>query len=125
MINVINAAHNLDNTVKMVGHIVIAVITTILFLLTFSIAVSSRYYVKNDNVVLAFGVMKSKTSIKDGVAFVFMPAKRKLVLFFTENRFLTIVINPELFDDFVKEIRAVNPEIVYNVDNTGMEDEPV
>ena len=59
VINVINAVHNLDNTVKMVGHIIIAAITFVLFVLSFSVAISSKYYVKNDNVVLAVGIAKS------------------------------------------------------------------
>ena len=125
VINFINALNNLDNTFKLISHIIMGAITLIFTIFALSAMIGSKYVIKKDKVYLYFGLFGSSTPIADATDVTFIPARKRLVLVFTYKRFLAIVISPELFDEFVKEIRTVNQSIVYHVDNTGMEDETV
>lgn len=120
-VNVINAFNN-DQTIKIIGHAVIAAITLLLAIFAFAAIVNSKYCIKNGNVLLYFGLIKSTTPLSEAIGITFTPFKQKLVVVFSDNRFLNVVINPALFDDFVGAVHKVNPDVVYRVDNIGMED---
>lgn len=122
VLNVINAIANVKIPIKFGLNVFIAIVTLAMVIFAISVIISSKYYVKNGYLVLAFGLIRSKTLLKEAEHVTFIPFKKKLVVFFTDNRFLSIVIDPDSFSEFVSFIRSINPDIVYNVDNIGMDD---
>ncbi len=122
VLNVINAIANVAIPVKFGLNLFIAIITFVMVIFALSAVISSKYYVKKGSLILAFGLLRSKTPLKEAECITFIPFKKKLVVIFTDNRFLSIVIDPDLFSEFVSFIRSINPDIVYNVDNIGMDD---
>jgi hypothetical protein len=122
VLNVINAIANVKIPIKFGLNVFIAIVTFAMVIFAISVIISSKYYVKKDCLVLSFGLIHSKTSLKEAESITFIPFKNKLVMFFTDNRYLSIVIDPNSFSEFVSFVRSVNPDIVYNVDNIGMDD---
>jgi hypothetical protein len=122
VLNVVNAIHNVDVPIKLYFHVLIAIITFVMVVFSISVMISSKYYVKKGYLVLSFGLIRSRTLLKEAVHVTFIPFKKILVVFFTDNRYLSIVIDPNSFNEFISFIRSINPDIVYNVDNIGMDD---
>ena len=81
ILNVINAIYNVEIAFKFGFHVFIAITTLAMVIFAVSVMVSSKYYVKNGYLVLSFGLIRSKTLLKEAEYVTFIPFKKKLVVF--------------------------------------------
>ena len=81
---------------------------------------SSKYSISGKELILYWGIVKNKYDIKDITTATHFRASNKLALTFTDESYIAININPEEFDDFVENLKSVNPKIFYslNVEDT-------
>ena len=61
-----------------------------------------------------FVFFKAKYKIKDIVCISLFKKSNKLVVYFLEQSYTVIVIDENLYDDFVLSLRKVNQEIIYD-----------
>ncbi len=87
-----------------------------LFLIAFVISVMlfSKYAVKQDCVLLYFGIIRSKTKLNEILQFTHFKKSNKLVAYFNNQQYSVIVISPNKYDEFVNAVRENNPSVYYD-----------
>lgn len=88
-----------------------------------SVLIRSVYKVSDTQIVLWFGFIKSVYQIEDIVRIHLFTHTNKLVLYFKDERFTVIVVKPEWYNDFVKDITGRKPSILYDASDDDKEEE--
>ena len=97
---------------KIVPYVIIAVISALVFILSLSMLVRSRYIVKDGYIISRFGLLKSKIKISDLSGFSLFKKTDKLVAYFKNGKYAVIVVSPASFDDFVAAVREYDKTII-------------
>ena len=106
---------------KITVYVLIVILTAFLSVFDISIMLYGRYVIKNGCLYSYFGLIFSKIKIEEISSVIHFKKSDKLVAYFTDDKYAVIVISPTEYDDFVKEIRTVNPKILFNTKIDGEE----
>lgn len=101
-------------TFKIVIYSLIIALTAFLLLFALSMLFYGRYVVKSGFIFTYFGLIKSKVEIKNVVQVTHFKKSDKLVVYFSDQKFTVIVIDPKYYDDFVHAVREFNREIIFH-----------
>jgi hypothetical protein len=112
-----------ESTVKAVAYLLIVLLTLFLFVFVLSVILYGRYVIKGDYLTQYFGLLKTKTPVKDIAEITHFKKSDKLVIYFVDRKYTVIVIQKELYEQFILALREANPAIVYDVKIDG-EDTP-
>ncbi len=110
--NVVIQAQNGSPKVAITA-IMIAV-SVILSAFTLSVMIFSKYSVKGDGVYNYFGIIRYKTKASQILQFTRFKASDKLVAYLSDEKYTVIVISPLKYDEFVKAVREINSQIVFD-----------
>lgn len=105
-----------------IQHVVILAACGLLIVLLVSILIRSVYTITDKEIVLWFGIIKSTYKIADIESVHLFTKTNKLVLYFKNERYTVIVVKPEWYNEFTKEILAKNDRIRYDVSVTDGSD---
>ncbi|MBR2614826.1 MAG: hypothetical protein IKC71_04425 [Clostridia bacterium] len=83
-----------------------------LLLIVLTLMFIRRYKIKNDKIYLRLGLFLTIIDINKIVEFKIYGDK--LTLFLNDARYTVIVIDKKYFDNFVSEVRKINPLIIYS-----------
>jgi hypothetical protein len=83
-----------------------------LLLIVLTLMFIRRYKIKNDKIYLRLGLFLTIIDINKIVEFKIY--SDKLTLFLNDTRYTVIVIDKKYFDNFVSEVRKINPLIIYS-----------
>jgi hypothetical protein len=108
---------------KITIYALIVAITAFLAIFASSVMIFGFYVVKNGQLYTQFGFISSKVKISDIVQITHFKKSDKLVAYFTDQKYTVIVIAPQDYDEFIKTLREINPQITYNAEIDG-EDTP-
>lgn len=109
-----------------IQHVVILIACVLLIVILVSILIRSCYKITDKEVLLWFGIIKSAYKIADIESVHLFTKTNKLVLYFKNERYTVIVVKPEWYNDFIKELLSKNSKIRYDVSTTdGTEDDDV
>ncbi|MBO4594267.1 MAG: hypothetical protein J5697_01025 [Clostridia bacterium] len=97
---------------KTVPYIVIAAISALVFILSLSMLVRSKYIVKDGYIISCFGFLRSKIKISELSGFSHFKKTDKLVAYFKNGKYAVIVVSPAAFDDFVAAVREYDKTII-------------
>ncbi len=115
--NIYNLASSKEMlAINMVSLIIILIINLALAIFTFSVMAFSRYKIKNGVLYTCFGLIFTKIKIEQITELTHFRKSDKLVAYFNADRYTVIVISPEHYDDFIREIRAVNAKIAFDIE---------
>ncbi|MBE5756569.1 MAG: hypothetical protein E7342_02100 [Clostridiales bacterium] len=91
-----------------------SLILLVLFLLLIVVALVfiRRYKIKKDKICLRLGLFLTIIDVNKIVEFKIYNGK--LTLFLDDARYTVIVIDKKYFDNFVSEVRKINPLIIYS-----------
>ena len=105
-----------------IQHVVILIACVLLIVILVSILIRSCYKITDKEVLLWFGIIKSTYKIADIESVHLFTKTNKLVLYFKNERYTVIVVKPEWYNEFTKEILAKNDRIRYDVSVTDGSD---
>ncbi len=111
------------STFKGIVYILLVLLIAILVIITLGIIFYGTYVIDGDTLYSYFGVIKTKANIKDMVEIAHFKKSNKLVVYFKDAKYTVIIISPTLYDEFIKAIREVNPQVIYETKIDG-EDTP-
>lgn len=117
------ATYALLGDLKIITHAVMIAITVFLCVLVVSVMSFGRYVVTDKYLIQYFGIIQSKTLLKDIVQIAHFKKSNKLVAYFKEQKYTVIVIDPSLYEKFVFTVRAQNPSVIFDIRIDG-EDTP-
>ena len=105
-----------------IQHVVILIASLLALVLFPSILIHSVYKVTDKEIILWFGIIKSSFALKDIESVHLFTKTNKLVVYFKDEKYTVIVVKPEWYNEFVKEICAANKAIRYDVSTTDTDD---
>lgn len=96
----------------------ISVIVGILaFIFIIPAMISSKYIVKNSQLITKWGLITNKIDIKSIRQITLFRITKKLVVYYDDDTYSNICIEENEFDDFVKALQEVNSKIFYALDS--------
>lgn len=105
---------SLSNGFKVVSSIIISAICLFLTIFVLSVLLYGNYVIKGDYLYTYFGFFKAKYKIEDILCISLFKKSNKLVVYFSEQTYTVIVIEENLYDEFVLSLRKVNQKIIYD-----------
>ncbi len=106
-----------------IQHVVILLFAALAIVVFASLLMRSVYKVTDSEIVLWFGIVKSVYKIKDIESIHLFTKTNKLVLYFKDGKYTVIVVKPEWYNDFTKDILAKNDKIRYDVSISDKDEE--
>ena len=113
--NIYNVLNNNELT-KIIVSVLTAVLSFAIFLLAFSVLIYSRYSFKNKTAILRFGFFGNKFDLEKAIKIVHFKLSDKLVLYFENATYTTILIKSTAYSDFIKTVREINPQIQFDTE---------
>ena len=108
-------------TLKIVLAVATAIISLVVLTFALSVALFSRYIVKDAVLIAKFGFFTAKYEIKSVVSLTHFKKTDKLVLYFEDATFTTVIIHPTRFDEFIHTIRENNKLIKFDTSDEDIE----
>lgn len=106
-----------------IQHVVLLLVGTIAIVIFASILIRSVYKITDKEIVLWFGIIKSTFKISDIESLHLFTKTNKLVIYFKDEKYTVVVVKPDWYNEFCKEILARNEKIRYDV-SVSDSDEP-
>lgn len=97
-----------------IQHIVIIIASLLALVIFPAILIHSVYKVTDKEIILWFGIIKSTFLLKDIKSVHLFTKTNKLVVYFKDDRYTVIVVKPEWYNEFVKDICNANKDIRYD-----------
>ena len=114
-VNVVKAARTpAVNIPHLLLLILLVVLALFLLVLCAGVLVYPYYKVKNGRLYSVMGVLHTSYDLKEVTELVYFKAECKLVMYFTTEKFIVIMLSEQKHEDFVKALREVNPLIDYD-----------
>lgn len=108
---------------KTVLYTIIVMLNLALVVLDVSVMVYGCYVINDGILYSYFGLIRTKTEIKDVVQITHFKKSDKLVVYFKDAKFSVIIISPEKYENFILAVREINPAVLYESKIDG-EDTP-
>ena len=106
-----------------IKYLLLYFVSIVLAVLLIAMLIRSRYILTNKQLITQFGIIVSKYELKQIRSISLLGGSKKLNVYFDDfkNRFMTIVVKEEWYDDFIKTLTELNERIEF--DFTSAEDE--
>lgn len=99
--------------------LIMAIFSAVLLTLTVAAAVYPKYVIKGNFLYFRFGLLFTKTDIKNIFQLTEFKAQNKLVMYFKNEKYSVALIDEKYYNDFYEALKKVNPEITYTVQSAG------
>ena len=114
---------DMTSALEWIKYVMLYFVSIFLAVLLIAMLVRSRYIVTQKQLITQFGVIFSKYDIKSIRSVELLGDTKKLNVYFDDfkNRFITIVVKEEWYDDFITTITSLNERIEFDfgsADNT-------
>ncbi|MBQ6921453.1 MAG: hypothetical protein IJQ66_00040 [Clostridia bacterium] len=109
-------------TARAVVHILIALLSLFMCGTAFFALFFGRYEIKGGTLYCKLGLFTFRTEVKDIFQVTEFKAQKKLVAYLVPEKFTVIVIKEKYYAGFCAALKAVNPSIVYTVENAEEKD---
>lgn len=103
-------------TFNYMGALLSAVIGLCAFVFIIPAMISSEYIVEEKYLISKWGLIKNKYEIKDITTVTHFRVTNKLVVYFTDESYTVINIDPKEFDAFVDALKENNKKIFFSLD---------
>lgn len=98
--------------------------TTVFFAaLIVSMFICSRYTITDKQLITQFGFIRSKYSIANITSVHLFKGAGKLAVYFNDNKYMVIVVKPEWYEEFIKELLQRNDKIGFSFSTAEEEEE--
>lgn len=96
-------------------YIILYLVSILLAVLITAMLIRSRYTVTEKQIILQFGLIKSKYEIKSIYSIHLFQGSNKLALYFDDyhTKYTVVVVNRSWYDDFVKTLLERKPSIEF------------
>lgn len=101
-----------------IQYVVILLVSVLIIVIFSALLIRSYYKITDKEIVLWFGIIKSTCKIADIESIHLFTKTNKLVLYFKNERYTVIVVKPEWYNQFTKDILSKNGKIRYDVSTT-------
>ncbi len=104
-----------------IGSILSAVVGILAFVFIPPAMFSSKYVVTDDRLFSYWGLVKNTFEIKEITTVTHFRKSDKMAIYFSDQSYIAINIDPKEFDDFANALKSVNKNVFYqlNTEDSG------
>lgn len=106
-----------------IQYVVLLLVSALVIVIFVSLLIRSFYAVTDKEIVLWFGIIKSSYKIADIESVHLFTKTNKLVIYFKNDKYTVIVVKPEWYNEFTKELLSKNENIRYDVSTSDGTDD--
>ena len=106
----------------MIQHVAVLIVAALAIVIFVSLLIRSVYKITDTQIILWFGIVKQTFKIADIESVHLFTKTNKLVIYFKDDKYTVIVVKPEWYNEFTKEILARNDKIRYDVSTTDKDE---
>ncbi len=106
-----------------IQYVVLLLVSALVIVIFVSLLIRSFYTVTDKEIVLWFGIIKSSYKIADIESVHLFTKTNKLVIYFKNDKYTVIVVKPEWYNEFTKELLSKNESIRYDVSTSDGTDD--
>ncbi len=119
------ATQGADGVYQWLQHILLLLMSAILIVVILSMLIKSQYLLYEDKLVLQFGIIRTKYQLKQIFSVHLFKGAGKLAVYFDDfkTKFVNIVVKESWYDDFVKSLLELNPNIGFSFSSAEEEEE--
>jgi hypothetical protein len=99
---------------KIINSCIFTILNLAIFSFALSISLLSKYHIHEKGISLNFGFYKITYKFDEILSLTLFKKEQKLVLYFKDSKYTLIVINSNYFDNFIKKMREIAPEIPFS-----------
>lgn len=107
----------LNNNFEKVTAVIFTLLCFLLIAFIISLTLFSAYVFKNNKLYVRFGIIKINLGIKNVQLVKEYKTLKKLVLVFSDAKYTVIVIKPEKFESFIKDLKVLTPNALYETES--------
>ena len=105
-----------------IQHVAVLIVAALAIVIFVSLLIRSVYKITDTQIILWFGIVKQTFKIVDIESVHLFTKTNKLVIYFKDDKYTVIVVKPEWYNEFTKEILARNDKIRYDVSTTDKDE---
>lgn len=102
------------NVQRIIVFTLLLMLTVILLAICTGAVAYSYYVIKGEKLKTCIGIITTSYDIKGITEIIYFKAQGKLVMYYGKEKFTVILLPETKHEDFVKALREVNPEIIYD-----------
>ena len=108
-----------------IKYLLLYFVSILLAVLLTAMLIRSRYMITEKHLITQFGVIFSKYEIKKIRSVCLIGGTKKLNVYFDDfkNRFITIVVKEEWYDDFIETLTSINERIEFDFTSPEKKDD--
>lgn len=115
VLNIINIVKSVGETLQIIGYIVALAICLFTLACAIGVFFFSFYTVSEDAVTIRYGIFYEKIVFSSITAVTVFKRTDALVMYYGNNKYQVILTDTENYDNFVKSLLEINPDIAYDV----------
>ena len=105
-----------------IQHVAVLIVAALAIVIFVSLLIRSVYKITDTQIILWFGIVKQTFKIADIESVHLFTKTNKLVIYFKDDKYTVIVVKPEWYNEFTKQILARNDKIRYDVSTTDKDE---
>ncbi len=114
--------YGFSSPLLVIQHVAVLIVEALEIVIFFSLFIRSVYKITDTQIILWFGIVKQTFKIADIESVHLFTKTNKLVIYFKDDKYTVIVVKPEWYNEFTKEILARNDKIRYDVSTTDKDE---
>lgn len=114
--------YGFSSPLLVIQHIAVLIVAALAIVIFVSLLIRSVYKITDTQIILWFGIVKQTFKIADIESVHLFTKTNKLVIYFKDDKYTVIVVKPEWYNEFTKEILARNDKIRYDVSTTDKDE---
>lgn len=114
--------YGFSSPLLVIQHVAVLIVAVLAIVIFVSLLIRSVYKITDTKIILWFGIVKQTFKIADIESVHLFTKTNKLVIYFKDDKYTVIVVKPEWYNEFTKEILARNDKIRYDVSTTDKDE---
>ena len=114
--------YGVSSPLLVIQHVAVLIVAALAIVIFVSLLIRSVYKITDTQIILWFGIVKQTFKIADIESVHLFTKTNKLVIYFKDDKYTVIVVKPEWYNEFTKEILARNDKIRYDVSTTDKDE---
>ena len=114
--------YGFSSPLLVIQHVAVLIVAALAIVIFVSMLIRSVYKITDTQIILWFGIVKQTFKIADIESVHLFTKTNKLVIYFKDDKYTVIVVKPEWYNEFTKEILARNDKIRYDVSTTDKDE---
>ena len=113
--NIISLITDGNSVLRVLSYSIILAISVFMLIASLLMLLTAHYKITDTYLITSYGIISERLPINSINSISIFKNSDNLVVYFNENKYQVILISPNEFEDFIVELRDVNPNISLDI----------